>query len=71
MAKKSWTQKLLDAKDLPKKVSVTEKWIPKMGEGEMYIPSPMDVYRVMQKVPEGKKTEIKNQYSIFGVFFYR
>ncbi len=63
MAKKSWIQKLLEVKDLPKKVPVPEKWTAKMGEGEMYIPCPMDIYRVMQKVPKGKVitvSEIRN-----------
>ncbi|MCX8056882.1 MAG: hypothetical protein N3F03_04655, partial [Ignavibacteria bacterium] len=59
--KKSWIEKLNDKKDLPKIVTFTEdelsksklKWNIKAGD-TMIIPSPIEVYEIMKKVPKRK-----------------
>lgn len=52
--KKSWSEKLLDNKGLPKVGKVTEKMNKRWGEGMMVIPAPFEVDEVMKKVPKGK-----------------
>ncbi len=58
MAKrKSWQEKLMDSKGLPKIVNVTSKMAGKWGtkEGDtVVIPSPLEVDEIMKKVPRGK-----------------
>lgn len=53
-AKKSWIEKLNDAKGLPKigrvEGTMTKRW----GEGTMVIPAPREVDAIMAKVPRGK-----------------
>lgn len=57
MARKSWREKLMNSKDLPKIVKVTPKmagrWGAKVGD-TVVIPSPMEVNEIMKRVPEGK-----------------
>ncbi len=57
--KKSWREKLLDDKDLPKvfdtrKGKMSQRW----GEGLCAIPRPRDVDALMKKIPKGKLTTI-------------
>lgn len=52
--KKSWREKLLNSKDLPKVVEMPEKLRNKWGEGTMLIPAPIEVDEIMRKVPKGK-----------------
>ncbi|HEC76809.1 MAG TPA: hypothetical protein ENI33_06085 [Thermoplasmatales archaeon] len=58
MAKrKSWQEKLMDSKGLPKIVNVTSKMAGRWGakEGDtVVIPSPLEVDEIMRKVPRGK-----------------
>jgi len=57
--KKSWQEKLLDDKDLPKVIATrTQKVSKKWGEGLCAIPRPRDVDALMKKVPKGKLTTI-------------
>jgi len=52
--KRSWREKLLDSKDMPKVVEVNEKMSQKWGTGTCVIPAPVEVDEIMRSVPEGK-----------------
>jgi hypothetical protein len=52
--RKSWQEKLLDKKDLPKIERITEKMSQRWGSGTFVIPAPIEVDEIMKKVPEGK-----------------
>ncbi|NOZ70278.1 MAG: hypothetical protein GXP46_13810, partial [Deferribacteres bacterium] len=63
-SKKSWKEKLLDSKDLPKVVKIPEKAKKKWGSGTIAIPAPLEVDAIMKKVPRGKlitTNEIRNK----------
>jgi hypothetical protein len=53
-AKKTWKEKLLDSKDLPKVVEIDGKLSKRWGEGTCVIPAPVEVDAIMKKVPKGK-----------------
>jgi len=57
-AKKSWNEKLLDNKGLPKVEEITDKMSKRWGTGTVVIPAPIEVDELMRKVPEGKVTTI-------------
>src|SRR5882672_9190208 len=57
-AKKSWRQKLTDAKGLPKVGEVTGKMTRRWGEGTMVIPTPAEVDALMKQVPKGRLVTI-------------
>jgi len=57
-AKKSWTEKLADSKDLPKVERITGKMSKRWGTGTVVIPAPMEVDEMMRKVPKGKLVTI-------------
>jgi hypothetical protein len=52
--KKSWREKLADAKDCPKVVDIGPKMSKRWGEGTCAIPAPADVDAIMKRVPKGK-----------------
>lgn len=52
--KKSWREKLADSKDLPKVVTITEKMSKRWGTGTVVIPAPIEVDKIMKKVPKGR-----------------
>ena len=52
--KKSWIEKLNDAKGLPKVVKITDKMSKRWGEGTVAIPAPVEVDEMMKKIPKGK-----------------
>ena len=52
--RKSWREKLMDSKDLPKVVEVNEKMSQKWGTGTVVIPAPLEVDGIMKSVPEGR-----------------
>ena len=52
--KRSWRDKLLDSKDMPKVVEVNEKMSQKWGSGTFVIPAPIEVDEIMRGVPEGR-----------------
>ena len=55
MAKKRiWREKLLDAKDLPKTVTLKPKMQKHWNGHTLAIPSPMEVNEIMASVPKGK-----------------
>ena len=56
--KKSWTEKLLDSKDLPKVEEITDKMSRRWGTGTVVIPAPMEVDEIMRSVPKGKLVTI-------------
>lgn len=56
--KKSWLEKLNDAKDLPKVVEVPDEAISRWGGKKIAIPLPKDVEGWMRKVPKGKLQSI-------------
>lgn len=59
--KKSWTEKLHDAKGLPMTVTIDDKWAKRWGArvgDTCFIPSPLEVDALMRKVPRGKLATI-------------
>ncbi len=52
--KKTWREKLMTSKDLPKVVSLKENAQKHWKGSTMAIPSPMEVNDIMAEVPEGK-----------------
>ena len=52
--RKTWREKLLDDKDLPKVVSVGPKMRKQFGTGTVAIPAPREVDAIMKRVPAGK-----------------
>ncbi len=51
---KSWSEKLKEKKDLPKVVKITGKMSKRWGTGTVVIPAPLEVDKIMKKVPKGK-----------------
>ena len=56
--KKSWTEKLVDNKGLPRVEKISEKMSKRWGSGTVVIPAPMEVDAMMRKVPWGKLVTI-------------
>lgn len=55
MARKSFTEKLQDNKDMPKVIEVTDpKAVARYGGSKMLIAPPLTYDEIMKKVPEGK-----------------
>jgi hypothetical protein len=55
MAKrKTWREKLADAKDLPRVVKITGKMSKRWGKGTVVIPAPAEVDAIMTAVPPGQ-----------------
>ncbi len=55
--RETWREKLgstAQRQNLPRVVEVNEKMSKKWGEGTCVIPSPLEVDRVMKRVPKGK-----------------
>ena len=52
--KRSWREKLLDDKDLPKVSVVEGKLCKRWGHGTCVIPAPREVNEVMKAVPKGR-----------------
>jgi len=64
--KKSWKEKLLDSKDLPKVVTASEKMSQRWGSGTFVIPAPIEVDEVMRQVPKGKLITINEIRAILA-----
>jgi hypothetical protein len=58
--KKSWREKLADAKGCPKVATIDGKLSKRWGEGTFVIPAPLEVDEIMRRVPKGKLTTIDN-----------
>jgi len=56
--KKTWREKLMDSKDLPKVVTLSENAQKHWKGRTMAIPSPMEVNDIMRHVPKGKLVTI-------------
>jgi len=52
--KKSWREKLNDSKDLPRVEKIDPKKAKKWGTGTYIIPAPIEVDKIMKKVPRGR-----------------
>lgn len=52
--RKSWSEKLLDSKGLPKVEKITRKMSKRWGTGTVVIPAPLEVDEMMKSVPEGR-----------------
>lgn len=52
--KKSWSEKLKSAKGLPKVVRIPGKLAKRWGTGTVAIPAPLEVDKIMKKVPKGR-----------------
>jgi alkylated DNA nucleotide flippase Atl1 len=59
-ARKSWTEKLNDCKDLPRIEPISEQLQGKWGSGTMVIATPLEVDALMKAVPKGKLTTINH-----------
>jgi alkylated DNA nucleotide flippase Atl1 len=57
--KKTWREKLMASKDLPKVVSLGENAQKHWKGGAMAIPSPLEVNDIMARAPEGKVITIR------------
>lgn len=57
--KKSWREKLLDTKDLPKVVRLSENAPKHWQANTMAIPSPIEVNEIMAAVPKGRLITIQ------------
>jgi alkylated DNA nucleotide flippase Atl1 len=64
--KKSWKEKLQGNPDLPKIQEITSETDPHRVTGWMVIPSPMEVYEIMSKIPEGKLITLQEIRSILA-----
>ena len=53
-SRKSWREKLLDDKGLPKVVPIDGRMSKRWGSGTVVIPAPREVDALMRKVPKGK-----------------
>src|SRR5215472_4054299 len=58
--KKTWREKLMDSKGLPKVARVTGEMSKRWGTGKMVIPAPSEVDRLMRKVPKGRIVTIND-----------
>ncbi len=56
--KRSWQEKLHDAKGLPKVGRVEGRMTRRWGTGTMVIPAPIEVDEVMRRVPKGRLVTI-------------
>ena len=52
--KKTWTEKLHDAKDLPRVEKIKKHQEKRWGKGTIAIPSPMEVDKIMRSIATGK-----------------
>ncbi len=52
--RKTWREKLLDSKDLPRVEKIAGKMTKAWGEGTMVIPAPIEIDAIMRGVPKGK-----------------
>src|SRR5215468_10767822 len=56
--RKSWNEKLLDNKGLPKIGAVTGKMRTRWGTGRLVIPAPIEVDELMKRVPKARRVTI-------------
>jgi hypothetical protein len=56
--RKSWQEKLIDSKGLPRVERITAKMSSRWGSGTIVIPAPVEVDSIMKRVPVGKLVTI-------------
>jgi hypothetical protein len=56
--RKTWREKLVNDKDLPRTIKLEGRYADRFGTGTMVIPAPREVDALMRKVPHGKVTTI-------------
>jgi len=56
--RKSWQEKLIDSKGLPRVERITAKMSSRRGSGTIVIPAPVEVDSIMKLVPAGKLVTI-------------
>jgi hypothetical protein len=56
--KKTWSEKLADAKGCPKVATIDGKLSKRWGQGTFVIPAPIEVDQIMRRVRKGKLTTI-------------
>jgi hypothetical protein len=56
--RKTWREKLLESRDLPKVEKITAKKSARWGQGTYVVPAPVEVDELMRRVPKGKLTTI-------------
>src|SRR5262245_27562205 len=59
-AKKSWREKLMDNKGLPKKGRIMGRMTKRWGTGTMVVPAPREVDALMKKVQPGRVVTIND-----------
>ena len=58
--KKTYREKLMESKDLPRVEEIPKKMRKTWGFGTLVIPSPREVDEIMRKIPKGKLTTIND-----------
>jgi hypothetical protein len=66
-AKKSWRQKLIDSKGLPRVSEVSGKMSARWGEGRMVIPAPIEVDALMKRIPRGRVVTVNELRAALAV----
>jgi hypothetical protein len=56
--RKTWREKLLESRDLPKVEKITASKSARWGKGTYVVPAPVEVDELMRRVPKGKLTTI-------------
>lgn len=56
--RKSWREKLVESRGLPKVEKITAKKSGRWGQGTYVVPAPIEVDAFMRRVPKGKLTTI-------------
>ncbi|MBW2063275.1 MAG: hypothetical protein JRI95_17160 [Deltaproteobacteria bacterium] len=64
--KKSWREKLMDKKDLPRVEKITLKMSKRWGSGTVAIPAPIEIDEIMKKVLKGKLITINELRAIIA-----
>ncbi len=64
--RKSWQEKLVDDKGLPKVEKIEGKMSTRWGTGTVVIPAPREVNEIMRKVPKGKVITINEIRAILA-----
>jgi alkylated DNA nucleotide flippase Atl1 len=58
--KKTYREKLMESKDLPRVEEIPKKMRKTWGSGTLVIPSPREVDEIMRKIPKGRLTTIND-----------
>ncbi len=65
--RKTWAEKLADARDLPKVVPIAGPMSRRWGEGTVVIGAPAEVDALMKRVPKGRLTTINELRAALAV----